>query len=228
MVTTALKPFKQLRFSNENVVYCASTKIDGAKRSKWFYNGLIKYKGKKAKAIKQWCDYFECNANWHNVYVNKYKNQFEVKIIEFNFKMINDILPTKLNLMRWRKVEDSNCIYCNAKVHDIKHMLWDCYNINLLWQTIANIFNLQVEWKHIILGLENDMIFNSIISLICYIIYKKYLVDKDNYGHNKNVSISDFTIKNIRSRYGFYSAVVCSAHCKVILDKICDALSKTL
>ncbi len=137
MITTALKPYKIIRFSNDDIVFARRDQTDTNKRSKWFYNKLVKYKAKKAKAIRKWSEYFACEIDWSLVSVNKFKYQLEVKFTEFNFKMVNNILPTKSNLMRWKKANDSRCIYCSCEIHDTKHMLWECTNLNQLWEKIG-------------------------------------------------------------------------------------------
>ena len=112
MIKDALKPFKHVRFSAEYVHTVESIPDFAGKKSKWFYTRLLKQKAKNAKAIKRWCDFFALDINWSSVTCNKIKNQFEVKIGEFNYKLINDILPTGSNLMRWKKIDDPTCIYC--------------------------------------------------------------------------------------------------------------------
>ena len=45
-------------------------------------------------------------------------NQLEIKIAEFNYKLMNKILPTVYNLFKWKKAPDGSCIYCREKCHD--------------------------------------------------------------------------------------------------------------
>ncbi len=68
--------------------------------------------------------------------------------------MINNILPTKSNLLRWKKVENANCIYCNTEVHDYKHMLWECSTVPVLWQKVANVLGVNLTWQNIVLGVK--------------------------------------------------------------------------
>ncbi len=223
MITSALKPYKEMRFSTENIIISNVDRIDDINtRSKWFYNRLVKYKVKKAKAIKRWSQYFSCEIDWTIVYVNKYRFQFQVKFADFNFKMINNILPTKLNLLRWKKVENANCIYCNAEVHDCKHMLWDCKILTTLWQKVANVLGVNITWKNIVLGVKDERNINAIISMICYIIYKKYLADKDI--QNDQINLFDYIISNIRSYFSIYTCQNCNAECRMLLDNICMVL----
>ncbi len=85
MITSALKPYKQIRFSNENVIIPNVEGKDNNKRSKWFYNRLVKYKVKKAKAIKKWSQIFSCEIDWTIVCIN----------IGVNFRLTLQILISK-------------------------------------------------------------------------------------------------------------------------------------
>ena len=127
MIQDALRPHKVLRFGQE-IVHNDNQKINtvciNKYKSKWFYNELLKQKAVKAKAVKQWTEYFDIEAEWYQVYINKLKNQLEMKIAEFNYKLISNFLPTGCNLFKWKKAPNESCIYCKNKCHDAQHLLF--------------------------------------------------------------------------------------------------------
>ena len=67
----------------------------------------------------------------------------------------------------WKKTQNVSCIYCNNELNDSKHLLLDCISLGNTWQLI-------------LLGLEDHQSINVIVSLVCFLIHKKYLVDKKN------------------------------------------------
>ena len=55
----------------------------------------------------------------------KFCNIKEIKLEEFYFKVLHDILPCQANLARWKIREDDLFDVC-GEVQDIKHFLFDC------------------------------------------------------------------------------------------------------
>ena len=134
----------------------------------------------KAKGLIRCCDTFGVDCiNGKNIYENKFKKQLEVKIAEFQYKVLQDIIPTGYNLFRWKKIDLQICIYCNSEVHDCKHLLFECKHIKTIWDIFKAVTKHDISWKDIILGIDGDTCMNCVISLISYIIYKKYIKDRE-------------------------------------------------
>ena len=103
----------------------------------------------------------------------------ETKIAEFNYKLLNNILATNYNLFKWGKSPTAGCIYCRYASHDAKHLLWLCPSTQMMWQKISTILGEDFCWKSIIKGLNGQHTVNIVVSLVSYIIYKKFQVEKD-------------------------------------------------
>ena len=58
----------------------------------------------------------------------------EIKLKEFNFKVLHFILPCYLNLMRW-KIRD----IC-AETQTIEQLLYMCVYVRHLWQIVEHVF----------------------------------------------------------------------------------------
>ena len=101
MVKTALRRYNEIRFSNERCdkVFQPQNNVDKL-RSRDFYSQLVKQKSRKASMLNKWNELFGENVDWMIMSTYKIKNQFEVKIEEFNFKKIHNLLPTRSNLHR--------------------------------------------------------------------------------------------------------------------------------
>ena len=180
LISKALKPYKQIRYLNE---YCqhSNTLTFGndtkENKSNYFYRKLIIRKAKPMTKLKKWNEVFNKDISWKNVYFIKVKNQPEVKHAEFNFKIISDILATNNKLHKWRKSDTSECIYCSAE-HTPKHLLNECIHVKPLWQKLHSYFRKCVTWFDIITGgaLTNNQ--NIVVTLLCFEVYKKFLVDR--------------------------------------------------
>ena len=215
LIKDSLKAYKCYRFGNSDTTnkVLPSPNWDG-KRSKYFYLELIKKKAKCSKALRKLNMNFESNTNWSIIHANKIKKQFEVRISDFNFKLLNNIVPTGNNLFKWKKANSANCIYCHNPNHDIKHLLWECPHIQHLWDVVQNTLDICIDYFNIIIGITNQHDMNCIISLICYIIYKKYLGDRQNI---QNMNIYTYIAKEISYRIHIYSSNICNDTCKTFL-----------
>nr|POE90828.1 hypothetical protein CFP56_23122 [Quercus suber] len=55
------------------------------------------------------------------------------KILLFLWKACTDCLPTKVNLMKRRIMDDSHCELCGRLPEDTKHALWSCEAVRRVW-----------------------------------------------------------------------------------------------
>jgi hypothetical protein len=53
---------------------------------------------------------------------------------------------------------------------------------------VADVFQINVTWKIIVIGLSNNIIVNQVVSLIAYIIYKKFQQEKAHINGYQNLS----------------------------------------
>ena len=219
MIQDALKPYKHLRFSEDHVQPDIKTYTIVSEKCKWFYGELLKQKAVKSKAIKHWTEYFETDTIWYQVYCNKLKLQLETKIAEFNYKLINCILPTGSNLFKWKKAHDTCCIYCHRLYHDAKHLLYDCIHLSNIWENVSTIINDNITWNTIVLGNDDKQHVNLTVSLICFIIYKKFLIDRNNVIVNFTPLIP-FVKKEIAYRLKAYREIESTLFVRIYLEDI--------
>ncbi len=222
LISCAFRPYKELRFKEENVTESQLHTNIKNKACKWFYKKIVQQKVKPAKCIKRWNEIFSYDYEWKLIIERKIKNQFQVKISEFNYKMLNNILPTGDNLYKWKKVVKSNCIYCTEKEHNLEHLLWGCPHLNNFWNNISKVLHVDITWQCVVLGCDKNKESNGIISLLCYLVYKQYLTDRE-----RNVHSSFFSnIKRvIEYKLKIYPDVLCNYLCKSLLSDICIELS---
>lgn len=218
MLMSALKHFRAIRFSNETYDFIQHENLlCGKANSKKYYNLFRKQKCSDSNALDKLNrtfinDYFL----WKLVYSLKIRNQFEMSISEFNYKLVYSLLPTKSNLFKWKKSDNPTCIYCN-ELQDSLHLLYYCEHLDNLWILISNIISFQIEAHHIICCNEISDTKNKIISLISYIIYKKYLIDKEN---NLVLPINDYVKSELIYKNSLYIKCEYNNH-----DIICEIIN---
>ena len=105
----------------------------------------------------------------------------ERKLAEFNYKIINNILINKAYLSKWISETNAKCSFCNQK-EDIIHLLYDCSFNDHIWQIVDNCLQLNIIYKHVVVGYSSKLkivninSINYYITLISYLIYKYCLM----------------------------------------------------
>ena len=102
------------------------------------------------------------------------------KLAEFNFKILNNISSCEANLYKWKLSTTDKCIYCKC-VHTIRHMLFECPNINSIWVLISQILKFPCTYRTIVLS-DNlkDINIVCLITIVCYVIHTKWYKDRQN------------------------------------------------
>ena len=136
-VKEALRPFSQLintfqvethdRLSREpsplvNENHCKLKLMN----SKQLYTSLVN--NQKIPPFQEhfWIRLFDDpNVNYKALYTKKIKHIQDKQIAEFNYKMINLILPCEKSLKKWGFASSDKCEICNV-LHDIQHLLFFC------------------------------------------------------------------------------------------------------
>ena len=103
-------------------------------KSKDFYNMLVKRcqtKGHMESIFSREFG-FQGNCIWHNVYCQKINTLFIPKLAEFNYKMLQNIVPCGYVLNKWQKNVKECCEYC-GQIETTKHMIFECDRIANVW-----------------------------------------------------------------------------------------------
>ena len=161
-------------------------------RSAVFYNILVQKTKTRHYMEKRWSIKFETNYlkyDWINIYHRKIKNIHCDKIAEFNYKLLQNLVITGYTLSKWKKNISPLCIYCQEN-DTPEHMIFSCSRIQNIWNTISLILEVKIKWKHIVLGLAEDVpnsrniARNNLISIIAYSIYCSWVkCDKSNQSY---------------------------------------------
>ena len=113
-----------------------------------------------------------CDAS--GVFTKKVVSEKEIKLKEFNFKVLHGILPCNGNLKQWRIKASDQCDVCGLP-QTIEHLLFTCRYVTPLWQIVDSVFDINVSFETI-LGVDQLCEYNNIVTLVSFLIYKEWLV----------------------------------------------------
>mgnify|MGYP001612861857 CR=1 FL=1 len=181
----ALKPFKQflgdhLPDRNNDIPLFVHPSVimdsfDNSK-SKFFYNCLVENKSSiPTRGEQYWCDILNCeDVTFKGVYQKKLKRVTDMKLAEFNFKVLHKILPCNSNLKSWKCKPNSDCDICKV-TEDIPHLLFYCNFARMIWNELKDKCSINVDIRDIVLGDKLNDIDNFIVCSVSYFIYKRWL-----------------------------------------------------
>ena len=152
MVMEALRPYQQVLKQFQEIY----TNIITLKKSRDLYNiyrdQLLNNKDDYAIGF---LDRYSENEEdiYNSVFTKKNLNlKQEIKLREFNFKMLHGILACNRNLKKWRIRLDDKCDACELP-QTIEHLLFECRYVKPLWDVIEKNIGTWISFKQI-LGLH--------------------------------------------------------------------------
>ena len=186
--------------------------IDIAKcKNKDFYNMLVKKCQTRGHMESIYSREFNVHGNlvWQNIYCQKILNMSLPKLAEFNYKMLQNIVPCGYVLNKWQNRIDARCEYCH-QIETTKHMIFECTRITDIWLMISTILGFNIKWKHVICGFPGSefttkiKMLNQVITICSYAIFKENSKCKF-----ENRSYKDICILNVIKRnFALYSIVL--------------------
>jgi hypothetical protein len=171
-IKNALLPYrdKLLNIPNGNAI----NQPDILCKSKIYYSKLLHNKVKDIMPISNYLEIHANNYDQREIFKCKVDNVPEIKLKEFNFKVLHGILACNYNLKKWRLRDDDFCDICNES-QTIKHLLYECQYVKPLWRKVAAFCDIDIDFM-LLLGCDIDNVYNDMISLICFLVYKEWLV----------------------------------------------------
>ena len=176
----------------ENKLHCI---VD--KKSSFFYSILkskIEKRGNMETIYSRNFMFENSKVVWNSIYKQKLVSMFAPKMLEFNFKILHNIIPSGYVLSKWNKNINSNCDICNT-VETTLHMLYECQKIKKLWIIVSQCLGIDIKWKQIVIGFplcddsEKICIYNNVITIVAYCIFKDNMYCKYNDVKQSNTNI---------------------------------------
>lgn len=147
------------------------------KKCKFFYENLLFKKFKPPCHQALFKRLFSVGKEyWNDIYKNKVKDIYDKRICEFNYKMLNNTVCCNSFLFKCKYRSSASCNMCSEN-EDVKHLIFECEHVKMIWSTLSLVIGFDIQWKHVILGFyfeRNTKIryFNTIVSFIAYKIFK--------------------------------------------------------
>ena len=89
------------------------------------------------------------------VYELPFQIKHDFKITMFQYKIIHNILATKMSLFRAKISDNDVCPQCLAEAHSLNHMFLRCSSVIVFWKTFQNWWTIKTKEQ---LTLTNSMI----------------------------------------------------------------------
>jgi len=208
LVKKALEPYTQTLVHNDLPQNYDSVEV--IMKSKALYMKLVDTKCNRIQAIDMcpnlhhMCTQLDIGVK--DAFRNQLCSNIETKLREFNFKVMHNILPCNSNLKKWRKRENDVCDICNCK-QTIEHLLFECHRAVNLWKCVEETYQITVSFSNIVCGLRDyDMIFNHIITLLAFLLYKEWLLTSLEYKIRRLDFPCKFFISELKLRERIYFA----------------------
>ena len=106
-----------------------------------------------------------------DIFQAKIVAQYEIKLKEFNFKMLYNIVSCNANLLKWGKRNDDKCDVCDER-QTIPHLIYYCYYAKKIWGIVEKAFKVKINLSKIVTGFSSDNCLEHIVTLDSFLIYK--------------------------------------------------------
>ena len=113
--------------------------------------------GKYAKSISQNACFTPETVQ--KVYELPFQIKHDFKITMFQYKIIHNILATKMSLFRAKISDNDVCPQCLAEVHSLNHIFLHCSSVIVFWKTFQNWWTIKTKEQ---LTLTNSMILHGV------------------------------------------------------------------
>ncbi len=222
LIKSALKPYKELRFKNEipRLNPLSLEKKISKRKCKYYYDQMVQQKCLINNCANKWSEKLHSIISLETIYKNKLFSNFEVYITEFNFKLFNCILPTGNNLFKWNKKNSAGCIYCDEEKHDERHLLYKCPHLKDIWVNVGYVMALNIDYHVVITGEGANPVQNQIISLLCWLLFKKFIKDINVF---KNLCVNQYLKNELNMKLNIYKKVITNEG-REILRNVIDSL----
>ena len=126
----------------------------------------------------------------HKVYELPFQIKNDIKITMFQYKIIHNILITKVSLFRAKICDNNICPQCLIEILSLDHMLLCCASTIAFWKTFQNWWANKTEQY---LTLSNSMILYGVYSLNYALLIAKFSIFCSCL-HNEKLSFDSFFI----------------------------------
>ncbi len=173
-------------------------------KSNFYYPLLIEKKFVRNYMEHAWeRDFGIQKTAWPSIYMSKVWKNVDRKLSEFNYKILCNILSNRQLVSKWNRNIDNKCQFCN-EIQNTKHLLYECPRVNNIWVLIGSILQVDIRYKHIVIGNEPSSDFiknrNLLFSYIAYAIYKHWVQAENDIVNFNTSCLLSFIKRDLFSR----------------------------
>ena len=141
--------------------------------SKKIYNILVSKISISPSAKKKFEDSYastEQALDWKRIYSNAFRRAIDTKTREFQYKILNRILPLNDFLFKIGKSNSPLCSFCQSSEENMSHFFFHCPLVANFWQSVKHLLGgYELIEREVILGItdtvENVFLKNHLILL---------------------------------------------------------------
>ena len=106
--------------------------------SKTFYCEFLKLVNQNTRrnCFSKWENMIENDIDWEETFTNIFKYTNDVKLRNFQFKLIHDIFPDNRILHKIGKIDSDKCDFCKTNRDSVQHYLWFCNKVQEYWSSV--------------------------------------------------------------------------------------------
>ncbi len=215
-IFTHIKDVNTITYQNQ--IFCSITQ-----KSKFYYKILVHKKYQRNYMEGYWGRIYDFELHdWSKIYIRNVASIPDNKIREFKYKLLTNTVYTRNIISKWDRNVTENCPKCGL-LHNPKHLLFECQQVNNLWIIVGTILNMDITYKIIIFGNDELSDFikarNLVISYITYGIYKMWILHENKKLNLAHVNLIQFTKKHIFEKSMLHEDKFFKALCdKVIMN----------
>ena len=201
LVKNALYPYRRCIESRNSETVPAIRCL----RSKDYYNMYREQLSHDANitCVTKYLDFYCNNNDEIFAFHRKVVLEKEIKLREFNFKVLHGILPCK----NWKIKICDNCDVCN-QTQTIEHLLYSCCYVRPLWRIVNTVFGINVDYYQI-LGLDREFRYDAIVTIVCFFIYKEWLLLSLDSKSRNSAIVLDWYKYELKVRMDIYKQCNC-------------------
>ena len=142
-----------------------------------------------------------------NIFRTKLVEEKEMKLREFNFKLLHGSLPCNSNLKRWKLRTTDNCDVCQEP-QSIEHLLWKCDYVKPLWSIVEKVCDFEITYGKI-LGTDDCCKQDRVLTLMSFLVYKECLLLSLEGKKRSNNTMIQFYKSELELRLRIYGQCSC-------------------
>ena len=131
---------------------------------------------------------------WEEAYMTPILSTEDTKLRSFQYRLLNNILPTKQNLYTWKIIASPICSYCQLENETLYHVFFYCNAVRNFWAALLGWFENETTCKidftayNILFGTETEINHYALINQIL-ILAKVWIL---NCRDSANLSFNGF------------------------------------